>query len=239
MNDAYAASGARGGFYQIEREAALDLQLARSSVDGTEFIFDVQGHFVNPTGAWLKRLPPGAKPLQGFTSSARCEPHKGPGRVRLPALHRARSVRQRRVHGFRYRSDGAVVRPLDSRRRTVDDRGSSSDGAHRRAVERHASPAAAWPRQSEPAGRSGSHGRARSALQDLRLEDVHAMGSRRHRRIFHGRRPRHSPDRKGAQARHPQHRDSQGTAVRSEVVRALDLRRYRSCREAVSRTSTS
>ena len=79
MNDAYALNGARGGFYQIEREAALDMQLARSSVDGTEFIFDVQGHFVNPTGAWLKRLPPGARPMQGFASSARCEPHKGPG----------------------------------------------------------------------------------------------------------------------------------------------------------------
>ena len=79
MNEAYAKSGPRGGFYQIEREAALDVQLARSSVDGTEFIFDVQGHFVNPTGAWLKRLPPGAKPMQGFASDARCEPHKGPG----------------------------------------------------------------------------------------------------------------------------------------------------------------
>ena len=81
MNDAYAASGVRGGFYEIEREAALDMQLARSSVDGNEFIFDVQGHFVNPTGAWLTRLPPGAKPMQGFTSSARCEPHKGPGEL--------------------------------------------------------------------------------------------------------------------------------------------------------------
>ncbi len=81
MNAAYAASGAHGGFYQIDPQAALDLQLARSSVDGTEFIFDVQGHFVNPTGAWLKRLPPGTKPMQGFTSSARCEPHKGPGEL--------------------------------------------------------------------------------------------------------------------------------------------------------------
>jgi hypothetical protein len=43
LNDTYASSGARGGFFQIEREAARDLQLARSSVDGTEFIFDVQG----------------------------------------------------------------------------------------------------------------------------------------------------------------------------------------------------
>jgi predicted TIM-barrel fold metal-dependent hydrolase len=49
-------------------------------VDGNEFIFDVQGHFVNPTGAWLKRLPESAKPLTFATDRASCEPHKGPGR---------------------------------------------------------------------------------------------------------------------------------------------------------------
>ncbi|MDQ3216076.1 MAG: amidohydrolase [Pseudomonadota bacterium] len=81
LNDAFATRGAGGGFYQIETEAALDMQLARSAVDGAEFIFDVQGHFVNPTGAWLKRLPPGAKPMQSFSSSARCEPHRGPGQL--------------------------------------------------------------------------------------------------------------------------------------------------------------
>jgi len=81
MNDAYASTGKRGGFYQIDREAALDVALARSSVDGTEFIFDVQGHFVNPTGAWLKRLPPGSKPMQNFTSGARCAPHRGSGEL--------------------------------------------------------------------------------------------------------------------------------------------------------------
>src|SRR5688572_19082720 len=61
MNAAYARSGARGGFFDIPKEAALDQQLARSAVDGQEFIFDVQGHFVNPTGAWTKRLPSGAR----------------------------------------------------------------------------------------------------------------------------------------------------------------------------------
>ena len=55
MNAAYARSGARGGFFELPREAALDLHAARSAVDGNEFIFDVQGHFVNPQGAWLKR----------------------------------------------------------------------------------------------------------------------------------------------------------------------------------------
>jgi uncharacterized protein len=81
MNTAYARAGKRGSFFDIDREAALDVQLARSIVDGNEFIFDVQGHFVNPTGAWLKRMPAGAKPFAGMASAARCEPHKGPGEL--------------------------------------------------------------------------------------------------------------------------------------------------------------
>ena len=72
FNAAYAGQGRRGGFYELPQEAALDLQAARSAVDGNEFIFDVQGHFVNPTGAWLKRLPGTAKPLGFATSDARC-----------------------------------------------------------------------------------------------------------------------------------------------------------------------
>jgi predicted TIM-barrel fold metal-dependent hydrolase len=79
MNAAYATQGRRGGFYDLPKEAALDQHAARSAVDGGEFIFDVQGHFVNPTGAWLKRLAPGARPLGFATSDARCEPHRGPG----------------------------------------------------------------------------------------------------------------------------------------------------------------
>jgi len=79
MNAAYARSGRTGGFYDLPREAAFDPQLARAALDGNDFIFDVQGHFVNPTGAWLKRLPAGAKPMQGFASDARCAPHQGPG----------------------------------------------------------------------------------------------------------------------------------------------------------------
>ncbi len=79
MNAAYAAAGKRGGFYDVPAEAALDRYAARSAVDGGEFILDVQGHFVNPTGAWLKTLPKGARPLRGFASDARCAPHQGSG----------------------------------------------------------------------------------------------------------------------------------------------------------------
>ncbi len=51
MNAAYATQGRRGGFYELPKDAGLDLHAARSAVDGNEFILDVQGHFVNPTGA--------------------------------------------------------------------------------------------------------------------------------------------------------------------------------------------
>jgi len=79
MNAAYAAAGRHGGWFDVPREAALDLHAARSAVDGGEFILDVQGHFVNPSGAWLKALPKGAKPMRGFTTDPRCAPHQGPG----------------------------------------------------------------------------------------------------------------------------------------------------------------
>jgi predicted TIM-barrel fold metal-dependent hydrolase len=79
MNAAYAREGRRGGFFELPKESALDPHAARSAVDGSELIFDVQGHFVNPTGAWLKAMPPGAKPMRGFTDDKRCEPHQGPG----------------------------------------------------------------------------------------------------------------------------------------------------------------
>jgi uncharacterized protein len=79
MNAAYARAGFTGGWFDLPDDAALDLQVAQAAVAGNEFIFDVQGHFVNPTGAWTKLLPEGARPLQFATEDARCEPHRGPG----------------------------------------------------------------------------------------------------------------------------------------------------------------
>ena len=78
MNAAYARQGKRGGYFDLPPEAALDRYAARSAVDGNEFIFDVQGHFVNPTGAWTRRLPEAARPLQ-FPKTQQCGPSKGPG----------------------------------------------------------------------------------------------------------------------------------------------------------------
>ena len=55
FNSANAAAGKTGGFFEVEPEAALDPQLAQARTGGKgEFIFDVQGHFVDPTGTWVK-----------------------------------------------------------------------------------------------------------------------------------------------------------------------------------------
>jgi predicted TIM-barrel fold metal-dependent hydrolase len=82
MNDAYAKAGRTGGFFDVPKLAALEESVARAAVAGNEFIFDVQGHFVNPTGAWLEDLPDDARPMRNFTSDPRCEPHAaGPGEL--------------------------------------------------------------------------------------------------------------------------------------------------------------
>jgi hypothetical protein len=58
FNAAAATVGKRGGFFELEAEAALEPQLAQARVGSNgEFIFDVQGHFVDPTGAWVKTAP--------------------------------------------------------------------------------------------------------------------------------------------------------------------------------------
>ena len=80
MNDAYARAGSRGGFFELPRESGLDLHAARSALDKSEMIFDVQGHFVNPTGAWTKALPETARPLR-MPKTQSCGPAKGPGQL--------------------------------------------------------------------------------------------------------------------------------------------------------------
>src|SRR5436189_196626 len=64
----------------------LDTQLARSALDRQEFVFDVQSHFVNPTGAWTRALPPGAQPLKSFTELKGCSAASAPGLGYLECL---------------------------------------------------------------------------------------------------------------------------------------------------------
>jgi len=69
MNAAYAAAGRTGGYFALAPEAGLDTDAALDALGKREFIFDVQGHFVNPEGAWLSRLPATAKPLSGMPAA--------------------------------------------------------------------------------------------------------------------------------------------------------------------------
>jgi predicted TIM-barrel fold metal-dependent hydrolase len=71
FNVAHAAAGRTGGYFEVADAAALEPQLASAQLGKSEFIFDVQGHFVNPTGAWLQGVPKGAKPLSNF-EKAQC-----------------------------------------------------------------------------------------------------------------------------------------------------------------------
>lgn len=65
-NQVQASAGATGGYFELPAEASLDEAAASSALGKEEFILDVQGHFVNPTGAWLNQLPDSARPLSGM-----------------------------------------------------------------------------------------------------------------------------------------------------------------------------
>ena len=78
FNAAHAAAGRTGGFFQLSADAALDSEIAAAELGKQEFIFDVQGHFVNPTGAWLKKLPAGARPIS-FAPKGKCKLADEPG----------------------------------------------------------------------------------------------------------------------------------------------------------------
>ncbi|HEX6377020.1 MAG TPA: amidohydrolase family protein [Allosphingosinicella sp.] len=78
FNAAHAAAGRTGGYFAVSADAATEPQLAAAELGKKEWIFDIQGHFVNPTGAWLKNVPAGAKPLSGF-EKAQCGLAGGPG----------------------------------------------------------------------------------------------------------------------------------------------------------------
>src|SRR6056297_364769 len=69
FNAAQAAMGRTGGLFALSDDAAVEEDAANAVLAGDEFIFDVQGHFVNPTGAWLNNLPEDARPLSGMPAA--------------------------------------------------------------------------------------------------------------------------------------------------------------------------
>src|SRR6056297_2381201 len=76
MNQVNAMAGKAGGFFEVPGDAAFDAQLAQATLEGEEFIFDVQGHYVDPTGRWLDQIPEFAKPFSGMPK-ADCDRNYG------------------------------------------------------------------------------------------------------------------------------------------------------------------
>jgi hypothetical protein len=52
LKDAFAAVGNTGGLFSLPKESAFEPAAAADVLAGDEFIFDVQTHLVDPTGAW-------------------------------------------------------------------------------------------------------------------------------------------------------------------------------------------
>jgi predicted TIM-barrel fold metal-dependent hydrolase len=60
FNAANAAAGRTAGFFDLPQLAATEPAAAAATLETGEFIFDVQGHYVDPTAAWLKVAPESA-----------------------------------------------------------------------------------------------------------------------------------------------------------------------------------
>lgn len=69
VNEVNAMGSKKGAAFNLPPDAGLDADAAIEALGGDEFIFDVQGHYVNPTGAWLSKLPDGARPLSSFPNA--------------------------------------------------------------------------------------------------------------------------------------------------------------------------
>lgn len=76
MNEVNALANKTGGYFDLSPESAVDRFAAAEQVDGDEFIFDVQGHYVNPNGDWLSQLPESARPYASM-EKASCEAAAG------------------------------------------------------------------------------------------------------------------------------------------------------------------
>ncbi|MCC5793522.1 MAG: amidohydrolase family protein [Chromatiales bacterium] len=71
FNQAHAAFGQGGGFFDLPPAAALDEAAAEEALVKREFIFDIQGHHVNPLERWRAPTMDMARALQ-FMPHGRC-----------------------------------------------------------------------------------------------------------------------------------------------------------------------
>ncbi len=93
LNKTFAAMGNTGGVFSLPKESAFELAAAEEALAGDEFIFDVQTHLVDPTGAW--RSSAGKYWEQIF----RRRPPRPLRRGGSDRLFFRRQIHQARVHG--------------------------------------------------------------------------------------------------------------------------------------------
>ncbi|HEX2140613.1 MAG TPA: amidohydrolase family protein [Woeseiaceae bacterium] len=79
FNEVNAAAGKTGGLFALDPEAALDRDAAAEALEGNEFIFDVQGHFVDPNGRWIREDPSRGERFR-FAEKTSCPLAEQPGR---------------------------------------------------------------------------------------------------------------------------------------------------------------
>lgn len=73
LNAVNAAAGKTGSFFDIDKEARFETEVADAAVSGDEFIFDVHGHYINPHGAWRDEVPEGRQPFFGMPKVQACK----------------------------------------------------------------------------------------------------------------------------------------------------------------------
>ena len=79
FNEVNAAAGKVGGFFAVDAAAAFEPEAAAAQLEGREFIFDVQGHFVDPNGKWIREDPSRGERFK-FAEKTDCPLAERPGR---------------------------------------------------------------------------------------------------------------------------------------------------------------
>jgi len=79
FNEVNALAGKTGGAFALAAESALDADAAAEALEGGEFIFDVQGHFVDPNGQWIRDNPERGEGFK-FAPKTNCDLADEPGR---------------------------------------------------------------------------------------------------------------------------------------------------------------
>ncbi len=70
INTAQAAQGKTGGKFDLPQIAGVDQEVAAATLEGNEFIFDVQNHHVNALGRWRNPNSGWKRGLKNFPNSA-------------------------------------------------------------------------------------------------------------------------------------------------------------------------